>query len=137
LSISNRFIKSEVLKLVISRNQQKQGSEKDTSAVIGQTTLYEMTQNQHLATSQLLKLSSAVLITKDYYSNFKKLMWFISMGLTKESQQSFWERHCYFALWYFRLSGSNHNLCNILCNSYVPDCISCNRKALCDDAHIN
>jgi len=63
-----------VLKLVISRNQQKQGSEKDTSAVIGQTTLYEMTQNQHLATSQLLKLSSAVLITKDYYSNFKKLM---------------------------------------------------------------
>lgn len=137
MSISNRFIKSEALKLVISKNQQKKGSEKDTLAVIGQTTLCEMTGNQHLATSQLLKLSSAVLITKDYYSSFKKLMWFISMGLTKESQQLFWKRHCYFALWYFRLSGSSTIYVIYSVKSLHSWLYNLNREALSDDAHVN
>lgn len=56
------------------KKSKKQGPEKETLPVTGQTTLPGMTGNQHVATSQLLKLSSAVLITKDYYSNFKKLM---------------------------------------------------------------
>jgi len=74
LNISNRFIKIEVLRLVSSKHQEKQGSEMETLPVTGQTPLPGMAGNQHVATSQLLKLSSAVLITKDYYSNFKKLM---------------------------------------------------------------
>lgn len=74
MNISNRFIKFDVLRLVISKNHQKQGPEKETLPVTGQKTLPSMTGNQHMATSQFLKLSSAVLITKDDYSSFKKLM---------------------------------------------------------------
>lgn len=59
------LIKFEVLRLVTSKNQQKQSPEKETLPITGQT-LPGITASQYMATSQLLKLSSAVLITKDY-----------------------------------------------------------------------